>query len=134
LHRKLGQTCSYGSTAGVKCLCGGCKMSPRCVVIYFWSKRSLIVCFFTFEKKFCSCARGRQWCGISLPLMNSFSKTEAAIFTCRPCFLRAFPFISLINLICVLNIWFFSFKLLNMCRRGFKFICTRKRKHTSNNL
>ena len=30
-----------------------------------------------------------------LPLMNSFNKTEAAIFPCRLCFLRAFPFISL---------------------------------------
>jgi len=28
-------------------------------------------------------------------LMNSFNKTEAAIFSCRLCFLRAFPFISL---------------------------------------
>jgi len=27
--------------------------------------------------------------------MNSFNKTEAAVFSCRLCFLRAFPFISL---------------------------------------
>ena len=32
----------------------------------------------------------------SLPLMNSFYKIEAAVFSCRLCFLRAFPFISLI--------------------------------------
>jgi len=32
----------------------------------------------------------------SLLLMNSFNKTEAAVFSCRLCFLRAFPFISLI--------------------------------------
>jgi len=32
----------------------------------------------------------------SLPLMNSFNKTEAAVFSCRLCFLRAFPFISLL--------------------------------------
>jgi len=32
----------------------------------------------------------------SLLLMNSFNKNEAAIFSCRLCFLRAFPFISLI--------------------------------------
>jgi len=32
----------------------------------------------------------------SLPLMNSFNKTEAAVFSCRLCFLRAFPFISFI--------------------------------------
>jgi len=34
----------------------------------------------------------------SLPLMNSFNKTEAAVFSCRLCFLRVFPFISLISL------------------------------------
>ena len=33
----------------------------------------------------------------SLPLMNSFNKTEAAVFSCRLCFLRAFPFISLMH-------------------------------------
>jgi len=33
----------------------------------------------------------------SLLLMNSFNKTEAAVFSCRLCFLRAFPFISLIH-------------------------------------
>ena len=32
----------------------------------------------------------------SLLLMNSFNKTEAAVFSCRLCFLRAFPFIGLI--------------------------------------
>ena len=31
----------------------------------------------------------------SLQLMNSFNKTEAAVFSCRLCFLRAFPVISL---------------------------------------
>jgi len=34
----------------------------------------------------------------SLLLINSFNKTEAAVFSCRLCFLRAFPFISLIFL------------------------------------
>jgi len=38
----------------------------------------------------------------SLPLMNSFNKTEAAVFSCRLCFLRVFPFISLI----ALTFWF----------------------------
>ena len=32
---------------------------------------------------------------VFLPLMNSFNKTEAAVYSCRLCFLRAFPFISL---------------------------------------
>jgi len=30
-------------------------------------------------------------------VMNSFNKTEAAVFSCRLCFPRAFPFISLTN-------------------------------------
>ena len=34
---------------------------------------------------------------LSLPLMNSFNKTKAALFSCRLCFLRAVPFISLIQ-------------------------------------
>jgi len=28
----------------------------------------------------------------SLPLVNSFNKTKAAVFQCRLCFLRGFPF------------------------------------------
>ena len=31
----------------------------------------------------------------SLLLVNSYNKTEVAVFSCRLCFLRAFPFISL---------------------------------------
>jgi len=31
-----------------------------------------------------------------LLLMNCFNKTEAVVFSCRLCFLRAFPFVSLI--------------------------------------
>jgi len=34
---------------------------------------------------------------ISFPLMNSFNKTEAAIFECMLVILGAFPFISLIS-------------------------------------
>jgi len=34
----------------------------------------------------------------SFPLMNSFNKTQAAVFSCRLCFLGAFPFIILIVL------------------------------------
>ena len=32
---------------------------------------------------------------LSIPLMNSFNKTDAAVLPCRLCFLRAFPGISL---------------------------------------
>ena len=47
----------------------------------------------------CSSARARGASVVwhhSLLLMNSFNKTVAAVFSCRLCFLRAFPFISLI--------------------------------------
>jgi len=43
--------------------------------------------------------KGIVW-HLSLPLMNSFNKTEAAIFPCRLCFLKAFPFISLLCRAC----------------------------------
>jgi len=35
--------------------------------------------------------------GLSLPLMISYNKTEAAVFPCRLCFLRAFSFLSMIT-------------------------------------
>ena len=41
----------------------------------------------------------------SLLLMNSFNKTEAAVFSCRLCFLWAFPFISLIEVSVVLALY-----------------------------
>ena len=37
-----------------------------------------------------------KWPVQKLTQMNSFNKTEAAVFPCRLCFLRAFPFRSLI--------------------------------------
>ena len=40
----------------------------------------------------------------SLLLMNSFNKTEAAVFSCGLCFLRAFPFISLM-LLATAGVW-----------------------------
>ena len=46
------------TTAGVKCLYGGCKKSPRTTSLcshIFWSSGIM---------EFRSCARGRQWCGI----------------------------------------------------------------------
>ena len=49
------------------------------------------------KMEFCSCARGASVvCHHSLLLMNSFSKTKAAVFSGRLCFLRAFPLISLV--------------------------------------
>jgi len=41
----------------------------------------------------------------SLLLMNGFNKTEAAVFSCRLCFLRAFPFISFLsNIMCLVHL------------------------------
>ena len=45
----------------------------------------------------------------SLSLMNSFNKTEAAVFSCRLCFLRAFPFISLIIICLYIYIYYILF-------------------------
>jgi len=74
----------------------------HCVVIFFWSS-GIMECtcmLFTFENgvplmRYGASAVWHQ----SLPLMNSFNKTGAAVFSCRLCFLRDFPFISLINLL-----------------------------------
>jgi len=104
------------TTAGVKCMCGGCKLSPRTSSLCSSPQGSCIVCCLHLKMEFRSCARGRQWCGIihyywwtasikprllfsragfaSWGLSRSsvnFNKTEAAIFPCRLCFLRAFP-------------------------------------------
>jgi len=60
----------------VKCLCGGCIMSPR-------------------TSSLCSQLSSAHALGASvvwhllLPLMNSFNKPEAAVFSFGPCFLRA---------------------------------------------
>ena len=72
----------------------------HCVVIFFWSS-GIMECtcmLFTFENGVLLMRKGASvvW-HYSLPLMNSFNKTEAAVFSCRLCFLRAFPIISLIE-------------------------------------
>ena len=79
--------------AAVKCR----PVLHHCVVIFFWSS-GIIDCMFVYIWKWSSAhALGASvvW-HHSLPLMNSFNKTEAAVFSCRLCLLRAFPFISLI--------------------------------------
>ena len=48
----------------VKCLCGGCKMSPvlhHCVVIFFWSFGIMDLCCLHLKIESRSCARWRQW-------------------------------------------------------------------------
>ena len=68
------------------------------VVIFFWSS-GIMECtcmLFTFENGVPLMRKGASvvW-HHSLLLMNSFNKTEDVVFSCRLCFLRAFPFISL---------------------------------------
>ena len=57
----------------------------------------------------------------SLLLMNSFNKTEAAVFSCRLCFLRAFPFISKIRpiIIGLPNMYLYWAQLLSKKARVF---------------
>ena len=79
---------------------GGCKMRPiphHCVLIFFWSSGIMDGMLFTFENRVPLMRQGASmvW-HLSLPLMNSFNKTEAAVFPYRLCFLRVFSFISLI--------------------------------------
>jgi len=71
----------------------------HCVVIFFWSS-GIMECtrmLFTFENGVPLMRKGASvvW-HHSLLVMNSFNKTEAAVFSCRLCFLRAFPLITLI--------------------------------------
>ena len=62
------------------------------------------MCCLHLKTEFRSCSRGLSVVGhLLLPLMNSFNKTEAAIFPWRLCFLRGFPFISLIIIFPVIN-------------------------------
>ena len=72
----------------------------HCVVIFFWSS-GIMECtcmLFTFENGVPLMRQGASvvW-HHSLPLMNSFNKTEAAVFSCLLCFPRTFPFISLMG-------------------------------------
>jgi len=52
----------------LKCLCGGCKMSPRtlslCSHIFLVLRDHWLYVCLHLKMEFRSCARGRQWCGI----------------------------------------------------------------------
>ena len=45
----------------------------------------------------------------SLLLMNGFNKTEAAVFSCRLCFLGGFPFHQFNLMVCLLDFLVFDF-------------------------
>jgi len=71
----------------------------HCVVIFFWSS-GIMECtcvLFAFGGGVLLVRWGASvvW-RRSLPLMNGFNVTEAAVFSHRLCFLRAFPFVSFI--------------------------------------
>jgi len=80
----------FSCVAAVKCR----PVIHVCVVIsYSGPQGSWIVCCLHLKIMF----RSLVW-HLSLSLMNSFNKTEVAVFPRRLCFLRAFPFIRLILL------------------------------------
>jgi len=71
-----------------------CPVLHHCVVIFFWSSGTMeCTCMlFTFKKKKVPLMRYGSsvvW-HHSLLLMNSFNKTEDAVFSCRLCLLWAF--------------------------------------------
>jgi len=56
---------------------------------------------------------------ISLPLMNSFNKTDAAVFPWRLCFLKALPFLSLLHILFRdSGGWSVHFLLYKFCYNG----------------
>jgi len=78
-----------------------CTMSGL-VVLYIWvifsgPQGSWIVCCLHLKIEFRSCARGRPWCGIfHWNWCTASIKLKLLFFPYMLCFLRAFPFISLI--------------------------------------
>jgi len=66
------------------------------VAISFKSSGIMDYLLFTFVKRVPLILGSSVAWHLSLPLMNSSNKTEAAYFPCRLCILRAFHFISLL--------------------------------------
>jgi len=70
---------------------------------FFLVLRDHGLCFvYIWKKSFAHALGASVVCHLSLPLINSFNTTEAAFSPCKLCFLRPFPFISLI-------VWFWIY-------------------------
>ena len=65
----------------------------HCVVIFFWSLGIMACMLLTFEERVPLMRYGAsvEW-HLSLPLMNSFNKTEAAFFSVQAMLSEGFPF------------------------------------------
>ena len=115
----------------------------NCVIIFFWSSGITDCRLFTFENRVPLMRKGAsvEW-HLKLPLMNSFSKIEGAIFPFRLCFLRALPspqnYLPL-PLYCLMFCWTFlgwqqgkGCKMFVLTIRSLKFnyMCLMKWKHT----
>jgi len=68
-----------------------CTKESLTLTIFFPSYILPSILFLTYYLLFCTAGYASYF-----TLMNSFNKTEAAVLSCRLCFLRAFPFISFI--------------------------------------
>jgi len=90
------------TTAGVKCLCGGWKMSPHtsslCSYIYLDLRDHGLYVVYIWKYSSSHALGGASvvWY-LLLPLMNSLNICEAAAFPCKLCFLITFPFLCLVK-------------------------------------
>jgi len=89
---------TWSLLAAVKCR----PVLHHCIVIFFWFSEIMHCMLLSIENRVLLMRWGAQWCGIFHYYWwtaSNQNKTEASIFPCRLCFLRAFPFISFLNLI-----------------------------------
>ena len=85
------------------CSCKQTVWAPNLVIHCILTWHYLVVYFFDIAKYILTLER--RWEKINNLFcaekhVNSFNKTEAAVFSCRLCFLRAFPFITFMCPLC----------------------------------